>query len=159
MTHSVVSWIAVDSKSSLMPQLAEVKNHAELVTSDANSWGFFRPSPGCALSVGYANNGLIPSAVITGELFLVGTNELLSAYDAFTLSQVFCYRMPSIFHEFVSVGEVLVVRDEVGFVGLSTTGVELWCHLTEGPIENFEFTDSCIKGVTIDGEQFLFNLS
>ncbi len=154
MNSVAPSWIGVDSKSALSSAIAEQSVGRELVTADPNAWGFFRLASGKVLVVGYANLGLLPVAVLIDNRLLVGVDEVLAGFDAATLEKQFCYRMPSVFHEFVSLADPIVVRDEIGFVGISADGKECWCYLTSGPIKKFAMENGHIIGETIDDEPF-----
>jgi len=158
MSFITIPWTSADSKSALTSYLADKDVAVKLETHDANTWGFFKLPIGKFLQVGYADLGLLPVATVVNDRLLVGIDELLAGYDSSTLEQVFLYRMPSIFHEFVSLSDPLIVRDEVGFVGISLDGTERWKYLTNGPIDDFEIVGNRIRATTIDGETFTFPL-
>ena len=48
--------------------------------------------------------------------------------------------MPFIFHEFVKTDDLLIVRDELGFVGIAVDGSELWKFCTEDIVESYVAT-------------------
>ncbi|HNN46915.1 MAG TPA: hypothetical protein PKN34_12755, partial [Azospira sp.] len=100
--------------------------------------------------------GLLPVAVLFDDRLLVGVDEVLASFDVDTLQKQFSYRMPTVFHEFVSLAAPIIVRDEVGFVGISANGKECWCSLTSGPIRKFAIEHGHILGETIDYEPFDF---
>jgi len=129
-----------------------------LLTSDANTWGYFQTAGGWHLDVGYANIGLVPQAVLVDQRMLVGVNECLVGYDLSVGTAYFSYRMPLVFHEFVEVGDPLIVRDEMGFVGIAPDGSELWKFGTEGGVESYTVTTSNISGKTTEGSRFSFEL-
>lgn len=153
-----IPWMSVGSKNNLAATCDPKKVFNQLVTVDANEWGFFKLPNGKLLVVGYAALGLVPQGIISNGNFLMGIDEVLSSFDVNTLGDKFSYRMPSIFHEFVSLDELIVVRDEVGFVAISDGGVEVWKFLTNGPINEFFIESGKIYGNTIDGEQFNFSV-
>jgi hypothetical protein len=158
MGPTTIPWTSVESKSALVAKREQEEIVGQFETADANSWGFFRLPTGKILTFGYADLGLLPMAVVMDELLIVGIDELLVGYNASTLERVFVYRMPSIFHEFLFETGRLIVRDEVGFVGISPDGTEQWKELTDGPIDKFEIDGNQINGTTIDGEKFSFSL-
>ncbi|WP_218080303.1 hypothetical protein [Anthocerotibacter panamensis] len=151
-----VSWTSVESKNALSNFLAKEGATSELATADPNTWGFFPLPNGKKLVVGYANLGLTPVATVVNGHLLIGINEILAGFDLNTLQRTFIYRMPSVFHEFVSLKDPVIVRDEVGFICISATGVERWALLTNGPINQFTIEGAFIRGVTIDDEPFKF---
>jgi hypothetical protein len=106
-----------------------------LRTSDSNTWGYFQTTGGWHLNVGYANIGLMPQAVLIDQRMLVGINERVVGYDLSVGTEYFSYRMPLVFHEFVEVNDPLIVRDEMGFVGIAPDGSELWKFGTEGGLK------------------------
>ncbi|WP_150661923.1 hypothetical protein [Pandoraea sputorum] len=129
-----------------------------LLTSDANTWGYIDTQEGKRLNVGYANLGLVPQAMLVGHLMFVGINECLACYDVSRCAMHFFYRMPFVFHEFVAIDNLLIIRDEIGFVGISLDGDEIWKFVTDGVIENYEMTSSKIKGWTTDGSSFSYQI-
>ncbi|VVE84025.1 hypothetical protein PSP31120_04439 [Pandoraea sputorum] len=88
----------------------------------------------------------------------VGINECLACYDVSRCAMHFFYRMPFVFHEFVAIDNLLIIRDEIGFVGISLDGDEIWKFVTDGVIENYEMTSSKIKGWTTDGSSFSYQI-
>jgi len=150
------SWNAVESKSALLSAIADKEVANELVTADPNSWGFFRLPSGKILVVGYADLGLSPVAVLFDSCLLVGVDEVLASFDMDTLQRQFAYRMPSVFHEFVSLADPIIVRDEIGFIGISKGGKECWSSLASGPIKRFAIEHGHILGETMDDEPFDF---
>lgn len=109
---------------------------------------------GKQLVIGYANLGLLPTIIAVADALVVGVDELLVRINKNTFERVFTYRMPTIFHEFLTSSDPIIVRDEVGFVCISASGKEQWRHLTSGPIEAFTMADGWLRGETIDGEGF-----
>lgn len=158
MNQADLSWVPCGSKGELMQALANEAISAELVTEDPNFWGFFKIN-GQALVVGYANIGLCPLAIIENGRLLVGINEILAGFDvnALQLQLKFCYRMPSVFHEFISLSNPIIVRDEIGFVGIAPDGIERWKYLLDGPIDKFSIEKGWIHGRTLD-ESFEFQI-
>lgn len=139
-----------------MSAIADEEMVAELVTADANSWGFFRLCSGKILVIGFADLGLSPVAVQVGNRLFVGIDELVTSFHVNTFQRQFSYRMPTVFHEFVSLEDPIVVRDEIGFVGLSPDGEERWTFLMSGPISEFSIERGHVRGETIDREPFDF---
>jgi hypothetical protein len=157
MESSVATWVSVESKSALDAQL-QGNGVIQCVTADANTWGYFALSSGKKIVVGYSNLGLLPAVAMTSNLVIVGIDELVVAFDRVSLKRIFTYHMPSVFHQFVSVSNPLIIRDEVGFVCLTTSGKEIALHLTNGPIAEFSFSNGLLHGETIDGERFSFSV-
>lgn len=158
MNHRGLLWTPVESKSALAAFLADGAPAGELVTEDPNEWGFFKVPGDRLLVIGYANLGLPPVAAMVNKHLLVGIDEIFACFDVDTLRNLFVYRMPTVFHEFISLSNPLVLRDEVGFVSISVDGRERWRFLADGPIGKFEVKQDRICGETIDGESFEFLL-
>jgi hypothetical protein len=127
-----------------------------LLTDDYKSWGYFLTENGRKIVVGYANIGLTPQAICDGDTIFAGINEILVGLNSFTLAIKFTYKLPWLFHEFISSEGSLLVRDELGFVKISRDGQKLWEGITEGIIEDFEFNGKKITGSTVEGEDFSF---
>ena len=89
---------------------------------------------------------------------IVGIDECLVGYVLLAGMEYFSYRMPFIFHEFVKTDDLLIVRDELGFVGIAVDGSELWKFCTEDIVESYVATSSNISGKTVDGLHFSFEL-
>lgn len=158
MNKVSLPWTAVESKSALESAVANEVGTGELLTADPNEWGFFRLPNGKVFVVGYANLGLMPIAVLIGNRLLVGIDEVLDSFDIDTGQRKFSYRMPSVFHEFISLADPIVVRDEIGFVAISADGEEFWSFVTSGPIRRFSIDHGMIHGETIDDEPFEFTI-
>lgn len=86
----------------------------------------------------------------------MGIDEVVASFGVDTLKKQFSYRMPSVFHEFVSLSERIILRDEIGFVGISANGEECWAFLTSGPINKFAIEQGCVHDNTIDDGRFEF---
>jgi hypothetical protein len=157
MSYFYVPWLPVESRGMLLSNSEATNIVGQIKTSDENSWGYFRVQHDKNFVVGYANLGLSPVAAVVGNYFIVGINEMLAGYNVNGFSPVFVYRMPCVFHEFVSIGDPLIVRDELGFVCISLNGIEQWKYFVNGPINKFEINKTAICGTTIDGEQFSFS--
>lgn len=151
-----LSWFPVESKYEILSINNYGQLRKELVTEDPNQWGFFRLPDGKMLIVGYANLGLLPMWKSMRGCVLVGIDEVLACISISTLEERFRYTMPSVFHEFISVDNLIVVRDEIGFVGISPEGSEVWKFLVGGPISEFHIEDKVICGRQIDGDSFRF---
>jgi hypothetical protein len=154
----ILKWVPCDSRSDMEARASGEKVVGTLLTSDANTWGYVQTPEGGHLNIGYANIGLVPQAVLVGHRMLVGVNECLVGYDLSVGAKYFSYRMPLVFHEFIYAGDSLIVRDEMGFVGIAPTGSELWKFVTEGVIESYTITSSEIIGKTTEGSRFSFEL-
>jgi hypothetical protein len=159
VNFNTLQWVPCDSRADMEARGSQsVAVHGMLLTSDSNSWGYFQTPNNRQIHVGYANVGLLPQAVLFGDRVFVGINECLVGYNLSVDISCFSYRMPFIFHEFVEAGDRLVVRDEMGFVGLSMNGAELWKFCTSGIINRYSVTLSDISGEMIDGERFFFEI-
>lgn len=154
-----LKWIPCDSRSDMEARAFGHKVVETLLTSDPNTWGYFQTPKDCHVNVGYANIGLIPQALLVDRRMVIGINECLVGYDLVDNTLSFSYRMPFVFHEFVKAGDPLIVRDEIGFVGISADGSELWKFCTEDVIESYTVTLSSISGKTADGSHFTFELT
>ncbi|QET05838.1 MULTISPECIES: hypothetical protein [Cupriavidus] len=154
----MLKWVPCDSRSDMEARASGGKVLGTLLTCDANTWGYFQTLEGSHLNVGYANLGLVPQAVLDGQRMLVGINEYLVCYDLTIGIKCFSFRMPLVFHEFIEIGDSLIVRDEMGFVGIAQDGTELWKFGTEGVVESYMVTSSKISGKTTEGSRFSFEL-
>ncbi|MGS0971334.1 hypothetical protein [Burkholderia glumae] len=153
----MLKWVPCDSRSDMEARASGEKVVGTLLTSDANTWGYIQTPEG-HLNVGYANLGLVPQATLVRQRMLVGINECLVGYDLSVDTMYFSYRMPLVFHEFVEVGDSLIVRDEMGFVGIAQDGSELWKFGTEGVVESYTVTSSKISGNTTEGSRFSYEI-
>jgi hypothetical protein len=150
-------WMPCDSRSDMRSRTSGRSVLDELETSGANTWGYFEIPQGLQLNIGYADVGLEPKSVLVGDKILIGIDECLACYDISTHSKCFSYQMPWIFHEFVAIGDPLIVRDEMGFVCLTLEGKELWKFGTPGIIESYKVSMEQIIGKTTDGQSFVFD--
>lgn len=149
-------WTCCESRSTLASQAPSDFEMVE--TESPNSWGYVRFEPDLVIPVAYADIGLQPLAVRLGEQVLIGIDELLVSYDCASHSTLFKYRMPTTFHEFVRFDQhEFIVRDEVGFVGISYSGVERWVFCVD-MISSYVVDQSLIVGVTVEGERFRFRI-
>lgn len=153
-----LKWASVDSKYEVLNLGKCGELRTELLTEDPNRWGFFRFQNGNIIVIGYANLGLPPMWVAMRNSVLIGIDEVLACIDISTLEVRFRYTMPSVFHEFVSVDKSIIVRDEIGFVGLSLEGGETWKFLVDGPVDEFHIKDKIVYGRKIDGDLFNFSI-
>ncbi len=153
--QSIGQWVPCDSCSALVAQLP--KNACELLTTDSpNNWGYVAFDLDVVIPIGYADIGLIPLAIRLGNRAFVGINELLVGYDCSSQTALFKYKMPTVFHEFVRFDrDGLIVRDEIGFVGVSYDGNERWNFCID-IIGSYEINKSTILGKTGEGKNFKF---
>jgi hypothetical protein len=158
LNSMALPWTRIESRQELPGVLAGQTIGCELVTDDANEWGYFKLPDGKFFLVGYANLGLPPVALIADKRLFVGINEVLACFDTETLEKRFSYRMPSVFYEFISLSSTIIVLDEIGFVGLSSDGQERWSFVVDGPVKKFIFDNGHIHGETIDDELFEFEV-
>jgi len=150
-------WVPCDSRNTLVAQLSP--NVCELFMTDSpNSWGYMIFDSSVIVPVGYADMGLLPVAVKHGDRIFIGIDELLVGYDGAGCSCLFKYKMPTVFHEFVRFDQnELIVRDEIGFVGLSYAGNERWNFCID-LITDYEINQANISGRTEEGESFKFTI-
>jgi len=148
-------WVPCDSRSALVAQLPQ-NAYELLVTDSPNSWGYIAFDPDVTIPIGYADMGLLPLAVRHGNRIFVGVNELVVGYGYPSQVVLFKYKMPTVFHEFVRFDQDgLIVRDEIGFVGVSYDGDERWNFCID-VIASYEIDRSTILGKTEEGESFKF---
>lgn len=157
--YNFLNWVPCDSHNGMeacVPKSAVIDT---LVTSDANTCGYFKtPTGDQYIQVGYASVGLSPQALLLGQRLFIGIDECFVGYDLSNRTRCFSYRMPMLFHEFSEIGDPLIIRDEMGFVGMTQDGNEIWKFMTEGVIESYTITPVNIYGVTTEGLKFLFEL-
>jgi hypothetical protein len=158
MDPGVPTWVPVESKSALAAILGSDGAASELATEEPNTWGYLQLPNGKKLVIGYSDLGLRPAVISIGRKLFIGIDELLVGLHQDTLERIFTYRMPTVFHEFLSSVDPLVVRDEVGFICVSASGTERWRYLTNGPIQTFSMASGLLRGETIDGEKFSFSV-
>ncbi len=123
-----ITWTHCDSRAGLEARLAGMsgKVFEMLTTKDANTWGYVNLGDAC-IPLGYANLGLTPQVSVWDSLIIVGISQIVACYDSTTGRILYRYDMPTVFHEFVVFGEnYYLIRDEIGFVGLSYAGAEVW---------------------------------
>jgi len=155
--RSGLAWIPCDSPADLHARLAGRTVIGQVHTADANTWGYLEVADGRRVEIAYANTGLMPQAVLDGDDLLVGIGECLACFALSTATRRFLYRMPVLFHEFVQVGDPLIVRDELGFVGLARDGAEQWSFATEDLIASYTLAGRQIRGMTASGQAFAFD--
>lgn len=148
-----------DSYNALIAQLPLNVVACELLTTDSpNSWGYIAFDADVIVPIGYADMGLLPLAIRHGNRIFVGIDELLVGYNWTSWSVLFKYKMPTVFHEFVRFDQnELIVRDEIGFIGISYTGDERWNFCID-VIASYEINQSTILGKTEEGESFKFTI-
>jgi hypothetical protein len=151
-------WVSCDSRNALVAQLPP--NACELLMTDSpNSWGYIAFDADVIVPIGYADMGLLPLAMRHGNRIFVGIDELLIGYDWTSRSVLFRYKMPTVFHEFVRFDQnELIVRDEIGFVGISYVGDERWNFCID-VIASYEINQSTILGKTEEGKSFKFTIA
>lgn len=152
ITASNIQWICIESRDDLDSIL---NNNYKIIEADnSNTWGYFQFGSGEIIPIGYENLGLRPMSVLLGDKAFIGINELLIGYDIHNKYEFFKYKMPTLFHEFVRFDKTeFIVRDEIGFVGISYMGDERWSFLID-IINTYSIKKSTITGVTIEGETF-----
>ncbi|GHC31995.1 hypothetical protein GCM10010082_27890 [Kushneria pakistanensis] len=149
-------WVSCESRYALIAQLPPDQEVVE--TESPNSWGYVDFESDVVVPVGYSDMGLQPLAVRLGERVFVGIDELLIGYDCFGRYILFKYNMPTIFHEFVRFDQhEFIVRDEIGFVGISYSGDERWSFCID-IIASYRIDQALIVGLTEGGEDFKFSI-
>ena len=156
MTLTSIQWISSPSKTDAMVDAPS--GVPVVMTSDNNSWGYFIDQSGQKFIVGYADIGLKPQAIECEDTVFIGINEALFGIDSASMTIKFTHKMPWLFHEFIQYKEFLLVRDEIGFVGISKDGQEIWEGITEAPINVFRIEGNSIVGSTTDGDDFHFEI-
>jgi hypothetical protein len=153
---NTIKWVSMASKNELNEYLSKKNSITELSDIDANTWGYFEIKNDQFLKIGYVNVGLKPQAILFDEAIYIGINEIFVGYQKDFKKKIFSYKMPTIFHEFINLSDSLIIRDEVGFIGLSRNGEQNWIFLVNGPIEEYNITECLIEGKTMDNETFSF---
>jgi len=145
------TWLLCDSRQDAITR--EPNAVSEITTSDPDTWGLLYVGD-LAFRVGFTDVGLVPEVHHDATGTLIGIGELLVAFDVSGKNQLFLYKMPTIFHEFLTVNERgLLVRDETGFILLSRNGEEIWSYCPD-LLGSFELADGIIRGETIEGAPF-----
>ena len=158
-----LNWVKCDSRGDMESRLSSMNDNVfdELTAEYSNTWGFFvSEKKDICIPLGFCDVGLAPQIFIQNMIIFIGVNELVAGYDLKTGELTFKYKMPTVFHEFVSLGENgIIVQDETGFVGLSNDGTEKWIKLFSDVISNYLVVDNIISGETEDGEKFKFSMN
>ncbi len=157
MENAHGKWVPCDSRAELLSKL-----HADaldfLITDNPSCWGHLDFCGYRIVPVGFSGMGLVPVGARFKDRIFVGIDEVLVGYDWRTKALLFRYKMPTVFHEFIRFDcDGLIVRDEIGFVGVSYNGAERWIFCV-GVIANYEIRDSTIVGTTDEGESFEFTI-
>lgn len=144
-------WVDDFSKSSLISKFPD--DDFIFCEENADCWGrVFFDSHG--FLVGYRNIGIKPVGIDVDDQVLVGINGFLISRSEFDKGKNFIYSMPFVFQEFALIeNDLLVVRDEIGFVGLRLDGNEVW-KFCPGTIESYTVDGRRLRGVTEEGEVF-----
>ena len=158
-----ITWIPCESYSDMKTRIASLpgsKCFEIIQAEDSRSWGFFalrKPhskTPVLLQPIGYADIGLPPEAVRFSNQLLIGVNEKIVVVDVTQGTETFTYRMPTIFHEFLSVNSSgILARDEIGFILLSWKGEERWRYCKD-IIDSYKISGNKISFSTIEGEHF-----
>ena len=153
--HSKGRWIHYDTRNAFIAQIPP--NAYELLTTDsANSWGYVVFDTDIVIPIAYADMGLAPIAVRCDERLYVGIDEILVGYNLVSRSPLFRHKMPTVFQEFVRFdANQMIVRDEIGFIGLSYDGIELW-NFCSGIVFDYTIDESKISGENFLKEDFEF---
>jgi len=152
-------WDAADSKSDLQVRMTRLESGTLLPlieTDEATVCGLLTipgESP-LLVPVCYSHVGIPPSVAVSDGLLAIGMGNDVVVMCKRAGGQVFRYRMPTTFHQFLPWnGDDLLCMDEVGFILLSAKGEETWSFLLD-VIARFEMEGNTIKGETLEGESF-----
>jgi hypothetical protein len=156
-----INWVFCDSKSDLRARLSSVagKQFEELITDEANTWGYLAIEKSSFIPIGYTDFGVSPQVRIYNKIVIIGVSDTVTGFNLDTGKLNFKYKMPTVFHEFIIFHkDNFIVQDEVGFVCLSYDGSENWVRLCDDVIETYQLRDSSIYGKTIEGNEFDFKV-
>lgn len=156
------TWISCDSKSDMIARTKSLNTRVfeELETEDANAWGiFYSEVSGYCIPISFFDAGLLPKQLVCGEAAFIGIADIVAGYELDSGRLSFKYRVPTVFHDFASIGsEMVVVQDETGFIGLDKTGKQRWIKLLSDIVEEYKISGSTIYGTTMDGDVFEFHI-
>lgn len=156
MSIEAQRWIGCSSYDALMSGVPQNARETLITTDSPKHWGYFQTDAGMIIPVGYANLGLMPVAVHHGGYVFVGINELVCSFDATSMLKLFQYKMPSVFYDFIRFDvNSFIIGDEIGFIGLSYGGSELWTCIKDIICE-YRIVNNIIQGTTLEGEKFEF---
>lgn len=164
MLMDKVLWVNCDSCGDMKARLSGVEGKVFeiLIADEPNTWGYLAiyDEDNIFIPIGFADNGLSPQVKIHDKTAFVGVSDNLSGYSLATGRLFFSYKMPTVFHEFVTFNkDIFIVQDEIGFVGLFYTGEEKWIKICDDIIETYQLNDNSIFGKTIEGDKFNFTLT
>ena len=154
-----VNWCNCDSRRDMEARLSSVDGMVfEILLGDEPyTWGYLAIEyfKRIFVPIGFTHVGLSPQVCKIGERVIVGVSEILAGYELNTGKLRFRYRMPTVFHDFVSSDERgFVVQDEIGFIGLSYDGNERWIELYNDNIKTYRLENGTISGETVEGRKF-----
>jgi hypothetical protein len=155
------SWVNCDSPTDLKARLASLggKVFEASIADESNTWGYIAAENNILIPIGFSDVGLPPQLYIHKNIAVVGVSDTLSGYSVDTGKLLFTYHMPTVFHEFVLfTDDGFVIQDEIGFVGLSYSGSEIWSQIFDDMIETYSLKGSSITGETVEGTQFSISI-
>ena len=157
------NWIQCDSKNDLHARLEAVKGHVfdEFEADDSNAYGYLSFSnDAICIPLAFSDVGLVPESISSNEMIFIGITDNVVGYDLKTGSQIFVYRMPTVFHNFVAIqNSRIFIQDETGFVSLSVDGKQEGIKLYSDVIDTYQISGSIISGEIIDGELFQLSMA
>ncbi len=159
---NIVSWTQCDSRNDMLARLSMVDSQVfdELITEDANTWGYLTLNKKKCIPIGFANVGLSPEIFLHNKMLYVGITDTVAGFDVSRGQLIFSYKAPTVFHKFINIDEENVIfQDEMGFIGLTHNGNEKWVKLCSDIIDTCYFSKNTIYGETLDGEKFKFSIT
>ncbi len=157
-----VSWVQCDSRNDMLARLSLVDNQVfdELITEDSNAWGYLTLNKkNICIPIGFPDVGLSPEVFLHDNMVYVGITDTVAGFDASRGRLVFRYKVPTVFHKFITTYlDGVFFQDETGFVGLTFDGKEKWIKLCSDIIDTYHVRNNTIYGETLDGEKFEFSI-
>ena len=156
-------WTKCESRSDMEARLSSIAgNIFDLLMEDqASSWGYLTlVEEGYSLvPIGFCDVGLQPRVSTNNKMVFVGIGSIIAGYELKMGKLVFIYKMPTIFHEFLTTDDQgVIVQDETGFVGLDLDGTQKWIKLYSDIIDTYDFDGRTITGKTFEGSKFEFSI-
>lgn len=152
-------WEAADSRNDLRARVERLDRDVVLPmveAEEATAYGLLTVPDNSPLHIPvcYSHVGIQPSVAVSNDLLALGLGGEVVAVRRQSGEQIFRYRMPTTFHEFLPwKGQELLCKDEIGFVLLSTDGEETWSFLLD-VVGDFEVDGNTIRGETMEGQPF-----
>jgi hypothetical protein len=142
------------SRASIIAYARE-ENIADLIEESRSvNWGYFALPNSRLIIVGYNRTGLIPQAAIFDRHMYIGTGEFCVCYELRSGMRKFTFRMPFLFLDFVRFTPWLIVKNEIGFIGLNMMGEVSWSAILGDLIETYSLSGSRLEGRLLEGKAF-----